>query len=67
MMITLFQKSGTCVGSGLSLTSVHISQALEGDRGIPVYTRCRPELTTRFCETSRCVPASEPFVEIGAG
>jgi len=42
VMVTLFQKRGTCVRPGLSLISVHISQALEGDGGVPVDTGCRP-------------------------
>ena len=67
VMVTLFQKRGTGVRPGLSLISVHISQALEGDRGIPVDAGCRPQLTSRFCEASRCVPASEPVVEVAAG
>ena len=60
------QKRGTCFRPGLSLVSVHISQTLEGDRGIPVHTGHRPQLTSCLGEASRCVPASEPIVEIAA-
>ena len=67
VMVTLFKKGDTGFRSSLSLISVHISQALEGDRGIPVDTGCRPKLTSRFCEASRWVPASEPIIEIAAG
>ena len=66
VMVTLIQKRGTCFRPGLSLVSVHISQTLEGDRGIPVHTGHRPQLTSCLGEASRCVPASEPIVEIAA-
>ena len=52
---------------GRSLISVCISQALKGDRGVPVDTGGRPELTSCLCEASRCVRALEPTVEFAAG
>ena len=41
-MVTLFQQRGTRFGSGLSLISIYISQAPEGDGGIPIDAGCRP-------------------------
>jgi hypothetical protein len=41
MMVTLFQKRGTCFRPSLSLISVYISEAPEGDRSVPVDTCCR--------------------------
>jgi hypothetical protein len=67
MIVTLLQKRRTCVSSGLSLISVNIGQAFESDRGIPIDTGCSPQFPSRFCETPRCVPASEPVVQIVAG
>ena len=36
------------VRPGLSLLSVYISKASEGDRGVPIDTGCRPQLASRF-------------------
>ncbi len=66
VMVTLLQTRGTCGRSGQSLISVYVSQASEGDRGVPVDTGCRPQFTSRFCEASRWVRACEPSTEAGA-
>jgi hypothetical protein len=67
MMVTLFQQRGTSGRPGLSLISVYISQTAEGDRGVPIDTGCRAQLTSRFCEAPRWVRAAEPPIQAGAG
>jgi hypothetical protein len=48
VMVTLFQQRGTCGSSGLSRVSFCIGKASEGDRGVPIDTGCRPQLTSCF-------------------
>ncbi len=68
VMVTLVPTTWHISRTGpASLTSVYVSQASEGDRGVPVDTGCRPQFTSRFCEASRWVRACEPSAEIAAG
>ena len=67
VMVALFQERCTCARPGRSLIIVCISQALESDRRITVDASRRPELASRFCQTSRWVRTPEPTAEFAAG
>lgn len=66
MMVTLLQQRQAGIGPSPSLIPVRIFQAPEGDRRVPVDTRCRAQFTFGLPEASRRTSAAEPPSEAAA-